>query len=87
MPNEFGIKSCDCLIKRALPLWNWDRLSYLLGDETADEEPSTSKKPFDVFRRIFPDGKVVRTVASEDAFDWSGVQYSRSVFQKSVGGR
>lgn len=73
IPNEFGIQIIEFLLTKAFQLWNCNELPYLLSVKKARCKPGKIKNPFDVFREIFPNGSVMRTVASESDFDRSGV--------------
>lgn len=73
IPNEFGIRISRFLVNKALLLWNCKDLKYLLPGIKGKLNPVSIEKPFDVFKEIFPEGTVTRTVAAENKFDRSGV--------------
>jgi hypothetical protein len=68
IPNELGISISDFLIYEALPFWNSD---YPKPHRSLKKEVATDK--FDVFRKMFADGFVTKTVDLADRFDRSGV--------------
>ncbi|MDD4569223.1 MAG: hypothetical protein PHE70_03730 [Tepidanaerobacteraceae bacterium] len=79
IPNEFGIHVSKFLLSKGLPSWNIDNYTYVLPRNSRNK-PSN---PFDVFREIFPDGKVINTVDSEAKFDTSGVYTFKVSLSKS----
>lgn len=73
IPNEFGIQISRFLLSKALRLWNRKDLMYYLTEIRGIKSHGSIKKPFDIFKEIFENGSVSRTVAAEKEFNRSGV--------------
>jgi hypothetical protein len=72
IPNELGINITKFLITKALPFWNWDSVVYLLkGKQKAFEKNNI--KPFEVFKNIFPDITINKTIEKANKIDRNGV--------------
>ncbi|MBC8344159.1 MAG: plasmid pRiA4b ORF-3 family protein [Bacteroidetes bacterium] len=70
--NEFGIYASRFLVTDALMTWNNMFLDYLISQMKKKIKPQKDKGPFEIFKRLFPEGEVNNTVV-KDEFDRSGV--------------
>lgn len=83
IPNKFGILISGFLISKALRLWGHKDLGFTLLEKKAKNKPEPIENPFDVFKEIFSDGRVINTVASKNEFDRSGVYIFKVSLSKS----
>ncbi|MDP3011848.1 MAG: plasmid pRiA4b ORF-3 family protein [Candidatus Hydromicrobium sp.] len=73
LPNEFGIYASRFLISNALSVWNTKFLNYLISVLKKKNKPQKDTNPFEIFKKIFPNEEVKKTVILKNEFDRSGV--------------
>jgi len=98
-PTSFGIEVARFLCTEALECWNReDVLNLLISKKkyskkadilnllTMEEKriKEIKSKPFEVFKKIFPEGKVVNTVKEFDVEDTDGVYYFKVSLSKTL---
>lgn len=72
IPNEVGITVSGFLLTEAISLWNNPYLRHFSFDKEMNEKLG-DKSAFDVFKELFDEGVVTKTVSSYNKFDRSGV--------------
>ena len=83
-PNDFGIETSTFLLMKALLYWNRADLKFLLSEAKRKTLPQKKENPFEVFKNIFLDAIVIKTVEVANEAGRSGVYNFKVTLSKTV---
>ena len=67
IPNELGVQISGFLINKALGLWGHKDLRFALREKKSKNKPEPIENPFDVFKEMFSNNSVMKTV---EIYSW-----------------
>ena len=83
-PKTLGVETSTFLATEALMYWNSKNVSLVLPPSKRKTLSKKKENPFDVFKNIFTDMTVVKTVEATSETDRSGVYYFIVILSKTV---